>query len=188
MSNPTDLDTQPSAPAIPAKAEWPVAVSFRQRAVQSQWVDFEWEAVSVVFSTGAEDSAAEPGVYEVGGEPRWTYDNQTIDLHSSEGEGYWLNIHSPAPCVFVMWRMEEGETVPKPVVTTVSYNEAGRMLDAGDKVDNVPMPPEMLGALVEYTAAHYTPHVRKKVWRNDPFKDGSFRSRDGSHKGGGSGG
>ncbi|TAG05508.1 MAG: DUF3305 domain-containing protein [Betaproteobacteria bacterium] len=169
--------------AIPSKATWPVAVSFRQRPVQSRWVDFEWEAASVVFSNAASvpNGSLDVAQYDVAGETRWTYDGQSIDLHNSEGEGYWLNINSPAPCVFVMWRMEEGESVPKPAVTTVSYNEAGRMLDAGDKVDNVPMPPDMLEALVEYTAAHYTPEVRKKVRRNDPFKDGSFRSRDGSH-------
>jgi hypothetical protein len=169
-------------PAIPAKAQWPVAVSFRKRPVQSKWVDFEWEAASVVFSD-ADDRAVRE--YEVADETRWTYSGESIDLHNSEGEGYWLNLNSPAPCVFIMWRMEEGDEIPKPVVTTVSYNEAGRMLDAGDKVDNVPMPAEMLAALAEYTAVHYTPEVRKKIRRNDPFKDGSFRSRDGSHKGGG---
>jgi hypothetical protein len=165
--------------AIPAKATWPVAVSFRKRAVQSKWFDFEWEAASVVFSSATERAMSE---YQLAGETRWTYSGEIIDLHHSEGEGYWLNLNSPAPCVFVMWRMEEGETIPKPVVATVSYNEAGRMLDAGDKVDNVLMPEEMRAALIEYVNAHYTPEVRKKVRRNDPFKDGSFRSRDGSHK------
>ena len=169
----------PAIPAIPAKATWPVAVSFRKRAVQSKWADFEWEAASVVFSNDTNRAMNEANV---GGETRWIYCGESIDLHNSEGEGYWLNLNSPAPCVFVMWRMEEGDTIPKPVVTTVSYNEAGRMLDAGDKVDNVPMPVEMLEALKEYTAAHYTPEVRKKVRRNDPFKDGAFK-RDGSFGG-----
>jgi hypothetical protein len=171
-------------PAIPAKAQWPVAVSFRKRPVQSKWADFQWETASVVFSTNTEHSISE---YEIAGETRWIYSGGIVDLHNSEGEGYWLNLNSPAPCVFVMWRMEEGESIPKPVVATVSYNEAGRMLDAGDKVDNVPMPEEMRAALIEYVNVHYTPEVRKKVRRNDPFKDGSFRSRDGSHKGDGAG-
>jgi hypothetical protein len=175
----TDIPPANDIPAIPAKAQWPVAVSFRRRPVQSKWVDFEWEAVSVVFSDASEPSVRE---FQTAEETRWTYSGEVIDLHNSEGEGYWLNLNSPAPCIFVMWRMEEGADIPKPVVTTVSYNEAGRMLDAGDTVDNVPMPPEMLAALTEYTSTHYTPEVRKKVRRNDPFKDGSFRSRDAFHK------
>ncbi len=100
-----------------------------------------------------------------------------MDLHPSEGEGYWLNLTSNAPCVFVMWRMEEGEALPRPSVVTASYNEAGRMLDAGDRVDRVPMPEAMQAALAAYTIKFYKPEVRKKVKRNDPFRDqGSARS------------
>jgi hypothetical protein len=165
---------------IPAKAAWPVAVSFRKRPVNSRWADFQWEAVSVAFADASERTMHE---HDVNGETQWTYVGEIIDLHHSEGEGYWLNLNAPAPCVFVMWRLEEGDEVPKPVVTTVSYNEAGRMLDAGDTVDNVPMPAEMRDALTEYTTANYTPDVRKKVRRNDPFKDGAFRSRDGTKRG-----
>jgi Protein of unknown function (DUF3305) len=166
--------------AIPARATWPVAVAFRKRIVHSRWADFEWEAASVEFSRVQERGMA---AADIAGERRWIYSGESIDLHPSEGEGYWLNLNSPAPCVFVMWRMEEGDEVPRPIVTTVSYNEAGRMLDAGDKVDNVPMPDEMRAALAEYSEAHYKPEVRKKVRRNDPFKDGSFRSREGVKRG-----
>jgi hypothetical protein len=159
-------------PAIPAKAQWPVAVSFRKRPIQSKWADFEWEAADCTMIE-----------FETADETRWTYNGEIIDLHNSEGEGYWLNLNSPAPCVFVMWRIEEGEEIPKPIVTTVSYNEAGRMLDAGDHVDNVPMPEAMRAALIEYVNAHYTPEVRNKVRRNDPFKEGAYRSRDGGSGG-----
>ena len=84
-----------------------------------------------------------------------------------------------------MWRLEEGDEVPRPAVVTVSYNEAGRMLDAGDHVDNVPMPDDLKSALLAYTNAHYKPEPKKKVRRNDPFKDGAFRREPGT--GGGRG-
>ncbi len=61
--------------------------------------------------------------------------------------------------------------MPRPVVVTASYNEAGRMLDAGDRVDKVPMDEAMQVALAEYTMKFYKPEVRKKVKRNDPFRD-----------------
>jgi len=119
----------------------------------------------------------------IAGETRWCYTAQPVDLHPSEGEGYWLNLNSPAPCIFVMWRLEEGDQVPRPVVVTLSYNEAGRMLDAGDHVDNVPMPAEMREVLIAYTAAHYKPEPRKKVRRNDPFREGAFRRESSSGSG-----
>ncbi len=112
------------------------------------------------------------------GETLWLWLGSPMDLHPSEGEGYWLNLTSDAPCVFVMWRLEEGDEIPRPVVVTVSYNEAGRMLDAGDRVDRVPMPEVMQSALAEYTMQHYKPEVRKKVKRNDPFKNGASRQGD----------
>lgn len=108
-------------------------------------------------------------------EPQWVWRGAAMDLHPSEGEGYWLNLTSDAPCLFVMWRLDEGDEVPRPVVITASYNEAGRMLDAGDRVDRVPMPEAMQGALAEYTMKFYKPEVRKKVKRNDPFRDQGAR-------------
>lgn len=156
--------------AIPAKAIWRVDVSFRKRAVQSRWVDFEWEPVA---ATIADSETKDPAAFEafIDNEPRWLWRGCEMDFHPSEGEGYWLNLTSDAPCVFVMWRMDEGDEVPRPVVVTASYNEAGRMLDAGDRVDKVPMDEAMQAALAEYTMKFYKPEVRKKVKRNDPFRD-----------------
>jgi hypothetical protein len=49
------------------------------------------------------------------------------------------------------------------------------MLDAGEKVEHAPLPEAMRGWVQAFTDQHYTPEVRKKVKRNDPFKDGAFR-------------
>ena len=57
----------------------------------------------------------------------------------------------------------------RPVVVTVSYNEAGRLLDGGERVDNVPMPAEIAAWMRPFVAAHYKPEPRRKVKRNDPF-------------------
>lgn len=151
----------------------PVEVEMSRRPVTgaaSRWVSHQW-VVSGVREPDGENSQSgsvpenEEGL-RVGG--------LAVSLHKSEAEGYWLNLNSPAPCVFVMWRQETGE-MPVPWVVTVSYNEAGRMLDAGEKVENIPMSAPMQAWLQAYTDANYTPEVRKKVKRNDPFKDGAFR-------------
>jgi hypothetical protein len=143
-------------------------VSFRKRPVQSRWADFQWEPVSVAMGETATSLSCD--VVTVSGETQWRWSGIAMDLHPSEGEGYWLNLTSEAPCLFVMWRMEEGDEVPRPVVVTASYNEAGCMLDAGDRVDRVPMFEAMQAALAEYTMKFYKPEVRKKVKRNDPFR------------------
>lgn len=181
LSNLTDELTGngSAAAAIAPRVGWSACVQFRRRAVQSRWADFEWEAAAVLPEGSVHVPAGDaPSMVARDGETRWQYGAVTIELHASEGEGYWLNLNSPAPCVFVMWRMEEGESVPRPVVVTVSYNEAGRMLDAGERVDNVPMPDEMRAALAVYVDAHYRPEVRRKVKRNDPFRGQAFRRGD----------
>ena len=87
---------------------------------------------------------------------------------------------SPAPCVFVMWRIFDGLTPPaRPVIVTVSYNEAGRFLDGGERVDNVAMPDAIAAWMRPFVAVHYKPEPRKKVKRNDPFAAGaSVRDTD----------
>ena len=160
----------------PLVTTWSASVCFRKRPVNSRWVDFEWETASVTVSAAnAQAAPTGPVEFSFGVETQWRYDAEQISLHPSEGEGYWLNLNSPQPCVFVMWRLEEGDAVPRPVVVTLSYNEAGRMLDAGDHVDNVPMPDALRGELQAYSDAHYKPEPRKKVRRNDPFVEGAFR-------------
>ena len=162
---------------------WSASVAFRKRPVASRWVDFEWDTASISVSDDLQVAQAGPVEFTVNNEPQWRWDGERIELHHSEGEGYWLNLNSPKPCIFVMWRLEEDDAVPRPVVVTVSYNEAGRMLDAGGHVDNVPMPEGLRVALTAYTAANYKPEPRKKVKRNDPFVEGAYRRETGSGAG-----
>ena len=78
-----------------------------------------------------------------------------------------------------MWRPADdgGEPAVRVVLVTVSYNEAARMLDAGEQVEPVPMAPEIRAWVEPFMRAHYTPEPRKKVRRNDPFAGDSERHR-----------
>ncbi|MEP7329632.1 MAG: DUF3305 domain-containing protein, partial [Betaproteobacteria bacterium] len=111
----------------------------------------------------------------------------TIELHPSEAEGYFLNLTSETPLVFVMWRMAEEADEPRarPVVVTISYNQAGRSMDGGERVDPVPMPEVIRAWMTPYVEANYKPEPKRKHKRNDPFKDGAYvRDRDGRAGGG----
>jgi hypothetical protein len=71
-----------------------------------------------------------------------------VELFRDDAEGYHLNLASPAPCWFVMWRMDEdtGTDTPlaRPVAVSLSYHDAGRWLDAQESVEQVPAAPEVL--------------------------------------------
>ena len=49
-----------------------------------------------------------------------------------------------------------------PETVSVSYNEAGRWLDAQERVDNVPLAAPVAAWLQAYTDAHYRPEPKKR--------------------------
>ena len=49
-----------------------------------------------------------------------------------------------------------------PEAVSLSYNEAGRWLDAQERVDNVPLPAELVAWLQDFTDAHYRPEPKKR--------------------------
>ena len=142
----------------------PVAVIMERRPVASRWQSEKWEPTGIV----PEDGGAAPRLLTEDSEhARWLHTGFAIELHRDQAEGYYLNLTTPTPYVFVMWRMEDGLAVPK--VVTVSYQEAGQMMDGGEQVDGVPMPPELIAWVDEFVRAHYRPEPKKKI-RPPSFK------------------
>lgn len=86
-----------------------------------------------------------------------------VELFADEGEGYYLNLSSGAPVWFVVWRSDdEDPSRAWPEQVTLSYNEAGRRLDAQERVDNVPLQPEWREWLQAYTDEHYKPEPKQR--------------------------
>ena len=130
----------------------------------SRWASERWQPAAVRVAT-AQTPGSGP-VREAGDDAhaRWRFNGFEVELHPSEGEGYYLNTTSPEPRVFVMWRpAEEGSMPPmRPAAVTVSYNEAARLMDGGEQVDTVPMPDELAQWVRDFVAAYYTPAPRRK--------------------------
>lgn len=146
--------------------------------LQSRWASEQWRPAAVVPIGGMEANPGAPEcVTDEAAGTTWRFPGRTIELHPSEAEGYFLNITSDTPLVFVMWRpAEDGlEPAARPELVTVSYNQAGRLMDGGEKVDPVPMPDAILEWMRPFVAENYKPEPRRKVKRNDPFADGAFK-------------
>jgi hypothetical protein len=86
-----------------------------------------------------------------------------VSLHRDEAEGYYLNLTSGTPVWFVMWRSDDADP-PRawPELVTLSYNEAGRLLDAQERVDNVPLSADGVTWLQSFTEAHYRPEPKQR--------------------------
>lgn len=150
-----------------------VDVDFERIALASAWADARWQPAAVVpvdAGRTAEGEASPRPVDPAGALERWRHAALALELHPAEAEGFYLNLASPDPKAFVMWRADAGRVPPVDiVVVTLSYHQAARMLDGGEQVDAVPLDPALRALLEPFVAEHYKPEPRRKVRRNDPF-------------------
>ena len=143
-----------------------VAVIMRKVPMSSRWQPWRWELEDVVLHEEAFGSEPRRLVHGEDGE-RWLHPAQRVELFRDEAEGYYLNATSPAPCWFVLWRMEEEpsvaeEAIPRPVIVTLSYNEAARWLDAQETVEQVPAPAHVIEWMRAFADEHYVPEPKKR--------------------------
>ena len=131
----------------------------QRRSTQNRWQSEVWEPWGVVSGYAA---GGEPRVLvDEAGVQQWLHPGFELLLHRDEAEGYYLNVSTDNPRVFVLWRMEGDRGVPLDV--TASYNEGGRWLDGGHCVDSVPMPPEIFAWVGEYVEQNYRPESKKRI-------------------------
>jgi hypothetical protein len=147
----------------------------------NRWASERWQpvAVEIVAPRAGAPRASDvvpgtgPAVQLGEDADRWRCSGFEIELHPTEVEGHFLNLTAPDPRIFVMWRLFDDGAMPRarPVMVTVSYNEAGRLMDGGEQVDGVPMLPSIAEWMRAFIEVHYKPEPRRKVRRNNPLAD-----------------
>ncbi len=139
-----------------------VAIVIERQRQPNPWEDWRFAITEVLADSGEFGTA--PRVLRE--DERFTqtlFPGLELTLHADEGEGYYLNLSSGSPVWFVMWRIDdEDPSRAWPELVTLSYNEAGRLLDAQERVDNLPLPAEVRDWLQAYTDAHYRPEPKQR--------------------------
>jgi hypothetical protein len=149
------------------KPSIPLAVVMQRRALRNRWQSELWEPWGVLAGVPPEGPARL--IVDEAGIQQWLHPGFQLTLHRDEAEGYYLNVSSASPKVFVLWRMDseaEAAGVPPralPLQLTASYDEAGRWLDGGHFVDGVPMPAEVFAWVGEYVERNYRPEPKKRI-------------------------
>lgn len=97
----------------------------------------------------------------------WLFTRFRVGLFADDAEGYFLNLSSPQPCFWVVWRADEarrvnGEPLAVPQIVTLSYHDAGRWLDAQEHVDQVPAQGAVVQWLRDFVDATYAPEPRRR--------------------------
>jgi hypothetical protein len=155
------------------RPELNVAVVMRRRRLDNPWQSQLWEVAGVL--APYEGPAGPRLIVEHADESQWLHSGLKLELYRDEGEGYYLNITTPEPRVFVMWRMDGEQAVPHFV--TASSNEASGLMDSGEEVGSVPMAPEVGKWVAEFVRDNYRPEPKKKRIRPESFKDPAERAK-----------
>lgn len=140
-----------------------VAVIMQRKRLNNRWQSELWEPWSVLESDEPKNPARQ--IVDREDVAQWLHPGFELVLHRDELEGYYLNVSSESPRVFVLWRMEnEGEATAHglPMQVTASYEEAGRWMDGGHSVDSVIMPPELFAWVGDYVEKNYRPEPKKR--------------------------
>lgn len=140
----------------------PVAVVIERQQQPNEWEAWRYRIVEVLVDDGS--FGTEPRLLRDDGKfARSLYPGLTVTLHRDEAEGYYLNLSSGGPVWFVMWRIDDDEPSRAwPELVTLSYNEAGRLLDAQERVDNLPLPGELCAWLQAFVDEHYKPEPKRR--------------------------
>jgi hypothetical protein len=151
-----------------------LAVILQREAVESRWESHRWQLLDVI--------------PDVGGTPRTILDYEKllrrlfpgfeVTLFPDEAEGYFLNASSEEPSVFVSIRHDEGADDLYPFQATLSYNEAARWMDGGEKVERTRAWPDLSRWMGEWVEANYRPEPKKRRRPNSfEGKEGVLREK-----------
>jgi len=153
----------------------PVAVVLERFEVAGRWAAHDWRVAAVI--------------EDLGGDPRVLVDRDGLYhkvfpgfravLHRDEAEGYYLNMTTAEPSLFVSIRFDEETGEAYAFQVTLSYNEAARWMDGGERVERAPVGPGIADWLAEWVEANYRPE-KKERQRPKSFKgrEGRLRARD----------
>jgi hypothetical protein len=157
-----------------------VAVVMRRERIvgeMSRWQTWRW-VLAEVLANDAGFGDQPRLLLKDENEERWLYPGFTVELFRDDAEGYYLNATTPAPCWFVLWRMEEeptlaDEPLARPAMVSLSYHDAGRWLDAQETVEQVPAPAEVIDWMRSFAEEHYViePKRRKRPESFKPLTD-----------------
>ena len=174
----------PNRPAIE------VDVVMRREPVSgpmSRWQAWRWVLADVLLRSSPEETTAltpddvhEPQAVEPidgaghGASTHWLFPRFRVTLFRDDAEGYFLNLNSPTPCFWVVWRPDEaqlvdGEPLAVPQTVTLSYHDAGRWLDAQERVEQVAAPEDAVDWLRAFVDTTYQPEPKRRK-RPDSFK------------------
>jgi hypothetical protein len=149
---PDDTTPSPTAPYL-------LGVIMERALIPGRWSTEKWEAKGVVRDNRPVGATSEV-ILRDERTTQFLFPGFELKLRRDEAEGYYLNITSSLPKIFVLWRKDD--EIASPRLLTVSFNEGARWMDGGETVDGVALPVDLLSWIGAYVERHYQPEPKKK--------------------------
>ena len=150
-----------------------VAVVMRRERIANRWQPWRWSLADIV--PHQDSFGSQPRLLlKDDQEERWLHPGFNVELFTDDAEGYYLNVSTPQPCFWVVWRMEEeavlaDEPVAVPQTVTLSYHDAGRWLDAQETVEQVAAPLDVVEWVQAFVDTHFVLEAKRRQ-RPQSFK------------------
>jgi hypothetical protein len=152
-----------------ALARITVGVVVERRKARSMWADFLWRPVSVFVGS---PSAGPWTPLDTESEATLFYAGQAvIELHRTETTNYRDNLASGAPSLWVALHLATSGQPYEILAVTADPAEGEAFTDAGSYlVEAVPMPPEVVEAIIQFLAEHHVerPFVKRRRQPAEP--------------------
>ena len=153
-----------------------IAVILERTVLPGPWETTQWDLAGIVPDVGGEPRT----IVEGAGRVQRLYPGVELSLYRDEAEGYYLNVSTESPSVFVALRGDQATGEPYPYQATLSYNEAARWMDGSERVERALAWRELAEWMAAWVEENYRPEPKQRQ-RPKSFvgKEGRLREKSG---------
>jgi hypothetical protein len=158
----------------------PVSVVLERTIDESKkWVLPQWCACAVVTGQHISRESGRQLIHEDDMTRRYLWNGLVVHLYKDGSEGYWYNLLSPQPFLFIVCEGEQGDMEVEPAFVTANQDEATGYMESDRLVLSLPMPAEICDVLERYVISHYQPQRKKKRKRREWLEESEYAKRSG---------
>lgn len=157
----------------------PISVILERRIdATKKWTFPSWHVFSIVIDEQVNAGDRRVTEHDGGTVRRYFWGGLKLNLYKDGSEGYWYNLLSQTPYLFVICDGEIGDMEIKPRYVTANQDEANGHLESDDLVLSIAMPASIRQMLEQYVVAHYKPVKKKKRKRKDWLEDSLYAKKN----------
>ena len=158
----------------------PISVVLDRKIDPSKkWAFPQWSVFAIITGENIQQYDQQVTVHDNGNVKRFFWGGLKLDLYKDGSEGYWYNLLSDDPYLFVICDGEVSDMDIEPRYVTANQDEATGHLESDDLVLSIAMPVTVRELLERYVVAHYQPVKKKKRKRKDWLEDSLYAKKTG---------